>query len=1179
MRIYKLSKISKEARKDKGDLLVVEGKVKHMNVKILIDSGATGLFIHPKLVRLADLSTVEKSVPDKVKLADGHTISSTHVTRVQFKVNHSEYKDQDTFHVVDLGDFDMVLGKPWLRRLNPVIDWVHNTLKFTFGGRNILIASRNSPQQCLANSLILNIAQFRKAEASKPREQPLLLCTIKQLEDGEIDFKIDSPSHSKVDLPVDWKEQMSQIASKYKDVLPEGDVQPTYPPARAIEHEVPIIPGSTIPNRPTYRMSPSELDELKKEISSLLERGLIRPSTSPYGAPVILVPKKDGGKRLVIDYRLVNAITIKNRYPLPRIDDLMDQLHGAKIFSKIDMASGFHQIRMAEADCHKSAFRTRFGHYEFTVLPMGMTSAPATFQRLMNDIFMPYLDKFVIIYLDDLCIYSKTPEEHIKHLEIVLGLLREHKLLAKPSKCLFGVTSMDFLGHIISSDGIATDPKKIKAVQDWPIPKNNKDILSFMGLANFYRRFVKDFSKIAAPLTSLTGKDVPFQWGPKAQESFDALKLALTTAPVLAVPDFTRPFLVRCDASKFAIGQVLCQGEGKEERVIAYESRKLSPAELKYEIHDKELLSVVHALRKWRHYLYGARQRIETDNWATKFIQTKPILNKRQASWLDLLQEFDLDIVHRPGDTNVVADALSRRPDYVLNAIQWLTPDNLFEEVRSHSRKDPEYRKLLKLVQEKPQSRPDFSLKNDLLYKGDRLYVPEGRLRTTLLTEAHDTPISGHLGKHKTYERLARSFYWPRLPHMVGEYCRTCPTCQSIKGDTQKPIGLLQPLSIPRRKWDSVSLDLIVHLPKTRNGHTAIVVFVDRASKMIICEPTVNEVTAEQLAQLYYKAVFRFHGVPSELVSDRDPKFTSDFWQAFHKRLGTRFNMSTANHAQTDGQTERANRTLEDMLRAYVSPHHDDWDEHLVAVEFAYNDSMNPSIGYSPFYLNYGSNPNTPLSLICKTEQEGSEEVQAFAARMRKDFSLARNAIRMAQATQAKYHNAHYRDCTFSVGDKVWLSAAHLRRPHAENATKKLEPKFHGPYKIIEVVSPVAYRLALPKSWRIHPVINISHLKANKDGSKDFPDRPEYQPPPPPQNILGEDYYRIEAFRKHRHVRKQLQFWVKWSGYKDDENLWKSASDLQKEMTPESYKILLENYIQRTKAKLAIKLVLFSISS
>lgn len=1159
----------------------MEGRVKDRQVRILIDSGATGLFIHPKIVQAASLTTIKKPVPDLVRLADGHTISSTHVTRVSFRVPYSAYHDHDTFHVVDLGDFDMVLGKPWLRRINPDIDWVTNTIRFKFNGHRILLASKDSTLTPVMSSLICNMAQFRKATSStsKPKDKPLLLLHIRQTDGDNIDLAVTSPNPTSVELPTDWQAQLSSITSQYKDVLPEGDQLPNYPPARSIEHEIPIIPGSSIPNRPTYRMSPSELDDLKKEIASLLERGLIRPSTSPYGAPVILVPKKDGGKRLVIDYRLVNAITIKNRYPLPRIDDLLDQLNGAKIFSKIDMSSGFHTVRMAEADCHKTAFRTRFGHYEFTVLPMGLTSAPATFQRLMHEIFMPYLDKFVIIYLDDICIYSKTPEEHIKHLDTVLSLLNQHKLLAKTSKCLFGVSSMDFLGHVVSHQGISTDPKKIKAVQDWPNLKHSKEVLSFLGLANFYRRFVKDFSKIAAPLTALTNKDTPFTWGPAEQQSFDSLKQALTTAPILAIPDFTKPFLVRCDASTYAIGQVLCQGEGKDERVIAYESRKLSPAEMKYEIHDKELLSVIHALRKWRHYLYGARQRIETDNWATKFIQTKPILNKRQASWLDLLQEFDLDIVHRPGDTNVVADALSRRPDYVLNSIQWLTSDNALQQVLSTSKTDPEYQRLYKNIQKKPHSLADFSIKNNLIYKyPNRLYIPESSLRTSLLREAHDAPISGHLGKHKTYDRIARSFYWPRMHHMVNSYCSSCPACQSIKGSTQKSAGLLQPLPIPRRKWDSVSLDLIVQLPKTKSGHTAIVNFVDRATKMIICEPTFNEVTAAQLANLYYKAVFRFHGVPSELVSDRDPKFTSEFWTAFHKRLGTKLKMSTANHPQTDGQTERANHTVEDMLRAYVSPHHDDWDEHLIPVEFAYNDSLNPSIGYSPFYLNYGSHPNTPLSLICKTQQDLPEEVEVFAARMRKDFALARQSLKMAQATQAKYHNLHHRDFTFQVGDKVWLSAAHLRRPHAENASKKLERKFHGPYKIIEVISPVAYKLDLPKTWKIHPVINISHLKANKDGSKDFPDRPEYKPPPPPDNILGEDYFHIEAFRKHRMVRNQLQFWIKWSGYGDDENQWKSAKFLQNEMTPESYQALLKAYIQKTNAKLAVNLVLTSVS-
>ena len=416
------------------------------------------------------------------------------------------------------------------------------------------------------------------------------------------------------------------------------------------------------------------------------------------------------------------------------------------------------------------------------------------------------------------------------------------------------------------------------------------------------------------------------------------------------------------------------------------------------------------------------------------------------------------------------------------------------------------------------------------------------------------------------------------MPHMVYEYCRTCPSCQAIKASNQKPLGMLQPMPIPKQKWSSVSFDLITHLPKTKRGHTAIANFVDRATKMLICEPTTDEATAEDLALLYYKAVFRFHGIPSQLVTDRDPKFTSKFWKAFHAKLGTSFNMSTANHPQTDGQTERANRTLEDMLRAYVAPYHDDWDDHLLPAEFAYNDSMNPSIGYSPFYLNYGFHPNTPLSLVCKTTKEGdSEQIKSFFARTRADFQNAKNTLRSAQERQAKYANKRRQDCTFVVGDKVWLAADHLKLPPATNASRKLQPRYYGPYRVSAVISPVAYKLDLPKTFRIHPVIHISHMKANADGSKDFPDRPEYQQPPPPQVFEKEEFFLVEAIRNHRHVRRNLQFRIKWLGYGEDENTWISAKQLQADMTPESYQELLDTYVRNSNAKLAITMVIASL--
>lgn len=346
-------------------------------------------------------------------------------------------------------------------------------------------------------------------------------------------------------------------------------------------------------------------------------------------------------------------------------------------------------------------------------------------------------------------------------------------------------------------------------------------------------------------------------------------------------------------------------------------------------------------------------------------------------------------------------------------------------------------------------------------------------------------------------------------------------------------------------------------------------VFVDRLTKLITCEPVTTDVTAQQLAQVFYRAVFRYHGSPVTLISDRDPKFTSDFWRAWHKRLGTRLNMSTSRHPQTDGQTERANQTVEDMIRAYVSPYHDDWDEHLIAVEFAYNDSVNASTGYTPFYLNYGQHPLTPLSMFCKPITESpSEGVDIFAARLQADMQKAKESLLAAQSRQAYYANQHRLDVTFHVGDKVWLSAKNLRLSPAENAKKKLLPRFYGPFEIVEVVSPVAYRLKLPKSVKIHPVVHISFLKAYADGSKSFPERPEYKEPPLPEVIDNEPFYSIEAFRSHKRIRGQLYFLVKWLGYGEEENSWCSKGQLQSDMTPESFIELLEAYKLHTKAKL-----------
>ena len=412
------------------------------------------------------------------------------------------------------------------------------------------------------------------------------------------------------------------------------------PPDRGVEHVIPLLPDSQPPFQRMYRLAPSELQEVQRQITDLLSKQLIEPSTSPYGAPILFVEKKSGELRMVVDYRALNKITVKNRYPLPRIDDLFDKLFGAKYFSCLDAATGFHQILLKDADKPKTAFRTPFGHYQFRVLPFGLTNAPSTFQAVMNNLFNPpkfradgslnpkhKLSEFAVVFIDDILVFSSTAAEHKLHLQAVLSELREHKVLIKASKCVWGQTELPYLGHIISKDG-KPDPKKVQSVVDWPQPTCLREGLQFLGLTNFFIKYIQGYANLTKPLTDLSKKNAPFDWKVSCTQAFNDLKHALTTAPVLVLPDPGKPFELVCDASGFGIGAVLLQNE----RPVAYYSRKMTAAERNYVVTEQELLATVEALRVFRCYLLSGQQfNLVTDNRPNTFLQTQPILSRRQA--------------------------------------------------------------------------------------------------------------------------------------------------------------------------------------------------------------------------------------------------------------------------------------------------------------------------------------------------------------------------------------------------------------------------------------------------------------------------------------------------------------------------------------------------------------------
>nr|XP_011463527.1 PREDICTED: uncharacterized protein LOC105351276 [Fragaria vesca subsp. vesca] len=463
------------------------------------------------------------------------------------------------------------------------------------------------------------------------------------------------------------------VVKEFPDVFSEE--LPGLPPVREIDFTIELLPGTAPISQAPYRMAPTELKELKVQLQELVDKGFIRPSMSPWGAPVLFVKKKDCTMRLCIDYRKLNQVTVKNKYPLPRIDDLFDQLRGAKVFSKIDLRSGYHQLQIRDSNIAKTAFRSRYGHYEFVVMPFGLTNALAAFMDLMNRVFRPYLDRFVIVFIDDILVYSKSEKLHSKHLSLVLQTLRCAELYAKFSKCDFWLDNVGFLGHVISVEGGSVDPQKVEAVTNWSRPNSVTEIRSFLGLAGYYRRFVLDFSKIAAPFTRLTRKGVKFEWSEKCEQSFQELKNQLTSAPVLALPDDSGEYVIYCDASRVSLGGVLMQ----HENVIAYASRQLKPHELNYPTHDLELAVVVFTLKLWRHYLYGAKCQIFTDHKSLRYIFTQKELNLRQRRWMELIKDYDCTIEYHHGRANVVTYALSRKPTCSLSYLRTVRLPLLYE--------------------------------------------------------------------------------------------------------------------------------------------------------------------------------------------------------------------------------------------------------------------------------------------------------------------------------------------------------------------------------------------------------------------------------------------------------------------------------------------------------------------
>ena len=1205
-------------------LLLPAGRTRAL--RALVDTGASDNFLSSQLQQEFGIQLLRFAQPTNILMGTEDSQVDALGETPPLTLQCGPFCTHRTnFTILNLGDYDIILGRPFQKYTKMVIQDDVCTIP-TKRGPQTLPRWVSTPD---SNHSLIRISRHEMVHAlrtEKAREQAVILVqqdAIKlfSLSTSQPEQHLDLGQHKDPNLAARINQQraedaakgsgrgentgplsqiprgslpgLDQVLKEFADVFPE-DLPCELPPDREFNMKIPIKPGCHPTHQAPYRISDKAAEMARQTLEYLYNHKLARDSTSEYAAPITLVPKPDGTWRFCVDYRKLNSITHEAKYPLPRVEDCLDQLKGARYFSKIDLRSGYWQTRIHPDDIHKTAFRTPFGHHEWLVMPFGLQGAPSNFQRMMNHYLRQYLGKSVLCYLDDILIYSRTKEEHLQHLRQVLTILREQKLFAKATKCDFGRTEVQFLGYRVREDQIRKDEEKVRAVRDWPEPDSVREVRRFVGLAGFYRKFIEGFSKIAKPLTDILQtnkfeekygikytKTAPITLNEEQKKAVANLKEALTTSPCLVIFDPSKPTEVWADASfdNSTVGAVLMQDHGRGLQPVCYLSKVLNDAQSHYPTWEQELLALKIALEKWRHYLLPIHFTCRTDHNGLKYLRTQKNLKERQWHWMAFFSEYQFDLLYRPGKQMQVPDALSRKPKTEEDILDLLrtregdaepsmeikVPTNegkyqrvlfaLHSKTRARAKglpfpevseipqtfeykKDPDYGQIYKILKKEPKKlEPSMTLY--AIRDGNLVWVDKHlqericvpvKYRSLLLQEFHDTPLGGHFGKDKTFYGLRQKYIWPSMHHHVEQFVNSCDVCQKNKASHQRRLGTAQLPDLPLEPWERMSIDFCGPFPTSPNGNDSIVGFICNLVRESIILPCKKSITSKGTVKLFIRHVLPRTGLPKVINSDRGPQFVSHFWQNLWKALGTKVALSAPYHPNSNPYVERQNKTLLENLRSFVNARQDDWEKCLPLYEFAYNNSFNASLGDTPFFLSHGRQPTLPISVSRPTK---SPAVNDFVQNLHNRIMAARDHLKLIQGIAADRRQQHLRPTTFSVGDLVLLNTENY---NLQLPSHKLSPRWIGPLKVLQIRGPNTVLIEVPpRLSRIEPIQNVEHLKRYVSRHSSIGPT---QPIQFPDIIDGQEEYEVEDILAHRKSGTKTEYLVRFKNYGPEDDLW-----------------------------------------